>query len=1063
MPPLPSELRSSLETSILNARDAAERAAKAALLALAVDRDRPFPTLNVDQRRHRNALRARARQLCDDLHPDGWQPLIEEVAYIGWHRMLFARFLAENNLLMHPSGVPVTLQDCSDLAPEEGEPDAWSLAARYASLMLPGIFLQEDPSSQVRFAPEGRNELERILVEMPPIFFTADDALGWVYQFWQTKKKSEVNNSERKIGEADLYPVTQLFTEDYMVRFLLENSLGAWWAARHPRSPLIKEWKYIRWQDEIEEADRIVSSKDGMRIPAARTFSGWPDNSAEITIMDPCCGSGHFLVVALSMLYKMRMEEDKLSITRALDSVIQDNLYGLEIDPRCTQIAAFSLAFAAWKIGGYREIPVPNIACSGISINEQIDNLPILTEKTRISDTLKHLLSLLKNANTLGSLINPTDIPIKDRMFSADYETVVPYLVKALAKSHDQDLSAAVFGLTMEGAVRAAKMLTSNFTLVITNVPYLSRGKQSEVLMDYCERRHDDSKNDLAMCFLERCLSFCSSQGTTSVVLPQSLLYQPIYTDLRKRVLQRNTWDFVGALGPNAFEAISGEVVNVILFIISASHPLSEHKIPFIDANVDKNPDEKAKTLRTSRINLVHQLSQIDNPDSRVIPDEIQTGKLLTNFATTHQGMKTGDDPRYVRCFWEIPDLGTRWLCYQRSTKRTTFYGGLEHIIDWKNKGKDMARLQGKRAFGKKGIAISQMRNLSASIYTGEIFDSNISPIIPYEPDYIEALWLYCSSTEFVSAIRSIDKSLKVTNSTFLKIPFDLSKYKRDAENFSGLPKPNSSDPTQWLFNGNPQSGNNPLQVSICRLLGYCWPNQNIDHLDQLCVQDGIVCLPPIAGELSGAERLRSHIANAFGTNWSHTKQSNLLSNIGYGGKKMEDWLRDGFFTQHCKLFHNRPFIWQIWDRQRDGFSVLVNYHKLDNALLGRLIYTYLGDWINIQRRDTEAGVAGADGRLVAAINLKEKLELIRKGEPPYDIYIRWKPLHEQPIGWNPDLNNGVRLNIRPFVKAGILRSKFAINWKKDRGKNPDGIERINDLHFTISEKMEARRKAGVA
>ena len=193
------------------------------------------------QRRLRRGLRAKARQLGDDTKSDALPLLTHEVAYQQWHRMLFARFLAENDLLMHPTlGVPVSLEECAELAPEEGAADAWDLAARYAGAMLPGIFLADDPAVQVRFAPEGRQKLEAILAGLPPAVFTADDGLGWVYQFWQTEKKREVNASGRKIGGADLAPVTQLFTEDYMVRFLLENSLGAWWAARHPDSPLLK-------------------------------------------------------------------------------------------------------------------------------------------------------------------------------------------------------------------------------------------------------------------------------------------------------------------------------------------------------------------------------------------------------------------------------------------------------------------------------------------------------------------------------------------------------------------------------------------------------------------------------------------------------------------------------------------------------------------------------------------------------------------------------------------------------------------------------------------------------
>jgi hypothetical protein len=161
-------------------------------------------------------------------------------------------------------------------------------------------------------------------------------------------------------------------------------------------------------------------------------------------------------------------------------------------------------------------------------------------------------------------------------------------------------------------------------------------------------------------------------------------------------------------------------------------------------------------------------------------------------------------------------------------------------------------------------------------------------------------------------------------------------------------------------------------------------------------------------------------------------------------------------------LFRHRPFIWQIWDGRRDGFSALVNYHRLDGPKLEKLSYTYLGAWMERQRDEKARGLAGADDRLAAAVTLQKKLALILEGESPYDIYVRWKKLHEQPIGWAPDLDDGVRLNIRPFMEAGVLRWKPNIKWGVDRGKNPDGSERNNDLHFTIARKQEARRKAWV-
>jgi hypothetical protein len=176
------------------------------------------------------------------------------------------------------------------------------------------------------------------------------------------------------------------------------------------------------------------------------------------------------------------------------------------------------------------------------------------------------------------------------------------------------------------------------------------------------------------------------------------------------------------------------------------------------------------------------------------------------------------------------------------------------------------------------------------------------------------------------------------------------------------------------------------------------------------------------------------------------------------------DWLRDEFFKQHCALFGNRPFVWHVSDGLRDGFSALVNYHRLDRKLLEKLTFTYLGqDWVERQRAEARDEIAGADARLSAALDLQRRLEAIIEGEKPYDIFVRWKEVSDQPVGWEPDLNDGVRLNIRPFVEAGVLRAPFNIHWKKDRGKNPDGTERENETHLTLSAKLAARARTDEA
>lgn len=1060
MTPLTSDLRALLERAIIKAREAAEKAADAALVTLAVYENEAFPSLKPEQRRLRNALRARARQLGNGSMKDGFQLLKEEVAYEQWHRRFFARFLAENGLLMHPAeGVPVTLEDCDELAREEENADGWELAARYASLMLPGIFRVDDPSAQIPLAPEGRHALESIAAGMPLALFQADDTLGWAYQFWQTQQKKAVNDSGRKIGGSDISPVTQLFTEDYMVQFLLHNSLGAWWAAQHPDSPLVKSFTYLRFQD------------DG--TPAAGTFPGWPKQAAEVTIMDPCCGSGHFLVAAFEMLHRMRMEEEGLGEAQAADAVLRDNLFGLELDARCTQIAAFALALSAWKKGGYRELPLPNIACSGIPVEGQWDVWKHLAgDNQNLRLALRHQYNLFHNAPDLGSLIDPNNNPLTSGLFAANYNQNIELLHQALAQEAVKDDAVTqVFGAAAEGVTKAARLLAGKYTLVTTNVPYLKRSKQEEVLREFCQLHHADAKRDLATAFLERCQRFTQSGGSYALVTPQNWKFLGSYTTLRKGLLKKQTWNLVVNLGAKAFQTPMWDF-NVGLSILTNSWPKQDQCIVGVEASAPQSALEKADLLCSSALLWASQSDQLQNPDARVALEDAEHGQLLSFYADAYAGILSGDYSRFGRCFWEIPCLSNGWSLQFSTVSTTQDYGGCEHILLWEDgKGQlaeyhhQLAQLryasgawkQGRHAWHKNGVVISQMGSLPCSLYTGELFDNNCAVIIPKKEEYLPAIWAFCQSPQYNEAVRRIDQKLSVTNATLVKVPFDLACWQKVAEEAGPLPEPYSNDPTQWLFKGNPVGSTAPLQVAVARLLGYHWPQQEGDHLDALASDTGIVCLPSISGADAGVERLRSLLAAAYGEDWSPEVQERLLADVRYGGKNLEIWLRDGFFAQHCRLFHNRPFIWQVWDGLKDGFSALLNYHLLDTAGLDRLTYTYLGQWIKTQEAAVAAGVAGAEARLVAAMKLQEKLKAIRIGEPPYDIYVRWKALHKQPQGWIPDLNDGVRLNIRPFVEASVLRNRVSINWNKDRGTNPDGSERLNDLHYTLAEKQAAQ------
>ena len=407
------------------------------------------------------------------------------------------------------------------------------------------------------------------------------------------------------------------------------------------------------------------------------------------------------------------------------------------------------------------------------------------------------------------------------------------------------------------------------------------------------------------------------------------------------------------------------------------------------------------------------------------------------------------------------------------------------------------SRIQGHSAWGKRGILISAINRLRTTSYSGCLFDKMTVAAIPEQDKHTAAVLCFCQDEAFYSNVRSLNQKVHVATATLTEVPFDLDHWtKVAAEKYpNGLPEPQSNDPTQWLFHGHPagmlEAGDardpNPadlLQVAVGRLLGYRWPPEldadmrldararewvaACDELLSFADEDGIVCLPAVKGEQSAASRVRSLLAAALGDDWSAAREKEFLAAIAAANstekktakpaRNLEDWLRDDFFTEHCKLFHHRPFVWHLWDGQTNGFHCLVNAHKLTGPegegrkTLEAVTYAYLGNWIDKQKSEVALGQEGADALLAAAQHLQEELKKILEGESPYDVFVRWKPLHEQAIGWDPDINDGVRLNIRPFMTAtpmsggkkgaGILRAKAPMNikWKKDRGKEPVSI-----------------------
>jgi hypothetical protein len=1076
--------------------------------------------------------------------------------------MLFARFLAETDLLIEPeSGVAITLDEVRELAREKVT-DWLELASEYAERMLPQIFRKDDPVLQIALPPETRSEMEDLLKGLSKPVFEADDSLGWVYQFWQADKKDEVNKSEIKIGADELPAVTQLFTEDYMVLFLLHNTLGAWWASKvlsgNPNlATSAADEAALRAACRVGDIDwgylRFVRDKgaEGSWRPAAGAFESWPKAAKELTVLDPCMGSGHFLVFALPILVAFRMAEESLSQSAAVDAVLKDNLFGLEIDPRCTQIGAFNLAFAAWRKVGHRPLPQLNLASSGLAIGVTKAEWLKVAEKTvtaadpaakrdllgveknlltvgleeRVKNGLEALYDLFAKAPCLGSLIDPRRAGAD--IFREGFDKLEPLLASILTATDTED--AYEMAVAAQGMAKAAHLLSKQYALVATNVPYLGREGHSDELVAYAQRLAPYAAADLATLFLARCKGLLGDAGICAVVAPQNWWIGTAYRDFRATILRSTRWLNACVLGEEAWYTYGNRGPNTILLILNYKYKDSSI---FSAIDVSTKPGSPVVTLdlksaalsgtRTdtssgdiSSIKLVNQDSLLKNRDFRISISDVGNSRRIAEYVRSGEGSSTGDNDRFLRFYWELK-RDPNWIVYCGPGFREDFLCDTSMVVRWQKGLGDLAaskqaRIQNTEMWTSEGVLVGRVRGITATLFSGGCFSKGAVLIVPSNSDDLPVLMSFLRSDEYEVLVRSLDPRVSAATSVLTDIPFDHAKWlKTAAEQYpEGVQRIRDPNITQSTFDGQVNNCSEPLQSAIGLLAGCDWrdistatqplPESLTSKLVALHADgDGIVCLTALKGEPPAEQRMNALLAEAYGADWSAAKLATLLAEAGYAGKSLDDWLRDGVFAQHCELFNERPFIWHIWDGRRDGFHALVNYHRLvapngeGRRTLEKLIYSYLGDWIDRQRAEQKAGVEGADARLAHAEYLKGELIKILEGEPPYDIFVRWKPLHEQPLGWDPDINDGVRMNIRPFITARplnargasacILRTTPKIKWDKDRGKEQPrdkadypwfwgwdettldfagGAEfdgnRWNDLHYSRAVKQSAR------
>lgn len=542
-----------------------------------------------------------------------------------------------------------------------------------------------------------RNVLYRLVTDIPESSWQDVEILGWMYQFYNSGVKAEFFKSKRKAGAADIAPATQLFTPDWIVRYMVDNSLGRLWMLNHPESHLrdyataenpserLMEY-YIEPDEEHEDFIRIESPED-------------------ITFCDPACGSGHILVYAFKMLtaiykecgYRER-EIPALILTR--------NLSGMEIDPRAAQIATLALAMCAREHDRRffgRSIAADIHVLSSIEINPDELNL---TSPLR---SREQLLQDLAHLGEVGSLLQPSP------------DDIVA-LEQDLADANTGDLFSSKANENVERALAACKALSRRFDVVVANPPYMGSSSFNPFMSKWMKKRYPDSCKDLCTAFIERGYTLARSCGYSAMVTMQSWMFLGSFEKMRNRIIDEKAILAMAHLGPRAFDAIGGEVVSVTADVLYNGKAATKGAyVRLVDINGSEPKREKLlEAIHNPNCGWFYRADATTFHDipgspiaywaSEAIRNAFINGTPLKTIGQPRQGLATGENARFVRCWWETAlssssyscasseealKSGGKWFPYNKGGDYRKWYGNNDWVINWQDNGRDIKAFKG--------------------------------------------------------------------------------------------------------------------------------------------------------------------------------------------------------------------------------------------------------------------------------------------------------------------------------------------------------------------------------
>lgn len=660
--------------------------------------------LSSQERKQRSDLLRKA-------HDEGYDALVEQAAYTWFNRIMAIRFMEINDRLpshtrllsgndgsFKPQSLAEALQvdiegiDRAHVAQlvqsgDDEETFRYLFLAQCAELAscMPTVFSQVGSSMEL-LLPDGLlrqgGVIERMVEDIPEEdWLEGVEIVGWMYQYYVSERKDEYFASKRKATREDLAPATQLFTPEWIVRYLTENSLGRLWMLNHPDSTLATRMEYYIAPDGDAEADfkRIESPED-------------------ITAVDPACGSGHILVYAFDLIAAMYEEEgySRRDIPRL---ILERNLTGLEIDPRAAAMASFALTMKACEYDSrfLRRGVRPRITVlSRIEFDEnerdaiartmkdqeRID-APFLLEQFDLLDVLSHL-------DEAGSLFVPTEADLGS--------------VRAVAETVMDE--AGMFGMAAaekaQRALEELEPLAKTYDAVIANPPYIGTSDLNSWASAWVKKHYPDGKADLFAAFICRGFSFANERGYSAMVTMQSWMFLSSFESLRKNIIETKTIVSMAHLGARAFDAISGEVVQATATILFNKHvEMCGKYVRLTDLIGEAAKSAALKgAVWNSECECFYRVDQRafnkipGSPIAYWVNDRVRAlyqSSHLSDFCDAKEGVGTRDDKHFLRFIWEVSSSAVgrnlKWLPTDKAGAYRKWYLGISFVMDWENDG----------------------------------------------------------------------------------------------------------------------------------------------------------------------------------------------------------------------------------------------------------------------------------------------------------------------------------------------------------------------------------------